>query len=84
MTRAGRARGGLVAGLFAALLGAAAAVGCGGEQKAAELFSTAEFEERQFNRDHARELYLEIIQRYPDSEFAAKARARLQTLDQAK
>lgn len=82
MSRAGaRCRLGVAAAgvLLALVLG-----GCNGEQKAAELFETAEFEERQFNREHARELYSEIVEKHPDTEWAGKARARLQALDQAK
>jgi outer membrane protein assembly factor BamD (BamD/ComL family) len=50
--------------------------GCTG-QKAAELYETAQFEEKQNNPEHAAELYEEILRKYPDSEFAQKARARL-------
>jgi TolA-binding protein len=76
--------GGFGALLGAVLLAAVTLGGCGGEQKAAELFSTAEFEERQSNREHARELYDQIIRDYPDTEWAGKARTRLQALDQTK
>lgn len=50
-------------------------LGCGEDPK--ELFETAQFEERQANRDHARELYERIIEGSPDSEWATKARVRL-------
>jgi outer membrane protein assembly factor BamD (BamD/ComL family) len=50
--------------------------GCTG-QKAAELYETAQFEEKQNNPEHATELYEEILRKYPDSEFASKSRERL-------
>ncbi|MCC2641825.1 MAG: uncharacterized protein K0S45_2238 [Nitrospira sp.] len=49
---------------------------CGPDQ-AAQLLDTAQFEERQNNRAHAKELYEEIIHRYPDSPAAETARMRL-------
>lgn len=65
------------------LLLAASAVmalaGCNGE-KGKEQFDTAQFEEKQNNRDHAIQLYEEIVSKYPDSPFAAKARERLSVL----
>ncbi len=53
--------------------------GCTG-QKAAELYETARFEEKQNNPEHAAELYEEILRNYPESEFAKKARERLTDL----
>ena len=53
---------------------------CGPDQ-AAQLLETARFEERQTNKAHARELYGEIIRRYPDSPAAKIARTRLAELD---
>jgi TolA-binding protein len=53
---------------------------CSAENKAAELFETAAFEEVQFNTDHAKELYQEIIERYPDTETARKARQAMERL----
>ena len=53
--------------------------GCTG-QKAAELYETARFEEKQNNPEHAAELYEEILRKYPESEFAQKARERLADL----
>lgn len=50
--------------------------GCSGE-KAKDLMDTALLEEKQNNPDHARQLYREIIQKYPDSPFAQDARKRL-------
>jgi TolA-binding protein len=62
--------------VLATLLLAAA---CGGG--AGELLETAQFEELQRNTTHARELYQEILRRYPDSPEAAQARERLQALE---
>jgi TolA-binding protein len=53
--------------------------GCTG-QKAAEMYETAKFEELQNNQEHAVKLYKEIIKRYPESEYAPKARKRLKEL----
>ncbi|KJU81801.1 lipoprotein [Candidatus Magnetobacterium bavaricum] len=50
--------------------------GCTGK-KAQELFETAQFEEKQNNREHARQLYEEIVTKFPDSEYAGKAKERL-------
>lgn len=44
------------------------------------IFETAEFEELQNNREHAMQLYEEIIKKYPEGEYAAKAEARLDEL----
>ena len=55
--------------------------GCGGESPES-LFETAQFEERQTNVAHARELYQRIILEHPDSEWAKKATARLEQLEQ--
>ena len=56
------------------LLGLLAA--CGEDPR--QLFETAQFEEKQQNRAHAEELYQQIIQEHPESEFAEKARQRLE------
>ncbi|HET6515096.1 MAG TPA: tetratricopeptide repeat protein [Thermodesulfovibrionales bacterium] len=48
--------------------------------KSAELLETAQFEEVQKNREHARELYEEILKKYPESEEAKRARERLSAL----
>ncbi len=53
---------------------------CSGD-KAKDLLETAEFEERQMNLPHAKQLYNEIIHTYPGSKEAAAARARLDQLD---
>lgn len=48
--------------------------------RAADMYDTAQLEERQRNIDHARQLYSEILEEYPDSPYAEKARERLQEL----
>ncbi len=71
-------------GLSAAALAAwLALAGCGGD-KAQELFETAQFEERQNNLEHARQLYEEILREYPKSEAAKAAEARLRELQRPK
>ena len=55
--------------------------GCGGESPES-LFETAQFEERQTNVVHARELYQRIILEHADSEWAIRAKARLEQLEQ--
>lgn len=52
---------------------------CSGK-KAEEMFETAQFEEVQRNVVHARQLYLEILEKYPESEYAHKAAERLEAL----
>ncbi len=49
---------------------------CSGDT-AKELLETAEFEERQMNLPHAKQLYEDIIRLYPTSKEAETARARL-------
>jgi len=44
------------------------------------LYETAQFEELQNNREHARKLYEEVIEKYPDSEYASKAKTRISAL----
>ena len=58
-----------------------AVLGCGDPAK--DLFETAQFEERQHNQTHARELYEQIVKQYPASDFAKKADARLADLGSA-
>ena len=55
-----------------------------GEHGGKDLFETAQFEEKQNNVPHAKELYQEILTKYPQSEYARKAEARLQRLNEAK
>jgi hypothetical protein len=45
-----------------------------------ELLETAEFEKRQHNVAHAKQLYEEIVRSYPSSPQAETARARLAAL----
>ena len=56
--------------------------GCGGESPES-LFETAQFEERQTNVAHARELYQRIMDEHPGSDWAKKARARLEQLEKS-
>ena len=53
--------------------------GCG--DGAEEMFETAQFEEVQNNREHARQLYNRILRDHPDSPFAARARERLAAME---
>ena len=50
--------------------------GCSGNG-AEQLFDTAKLEELQNNREHASRLYQEIIEKYPESEYAKRAKERL-------
>ena len=52
---------------------------CSGD-KAKELYETAQFEEKQNNREHAIKLYEEIVSKYPGSPNAKIARERLAAL----
>ena len=54
---------------------------CGCSDKAAEIYDIAQFEEKQKNNKHAAELYEDIIKKYPDSEYAKKAKQRLIEID---
>lgn len=69
--------------LMAVLLLAAAVSACSGNG-AAELYETAQLEERQNNPAHARELYEENTKKYPGSDYAQKAEARLRELSPEK
>lgn len=53
-------------------------LGCSDPAK--EKFDTAQFEEQQFNKEHATELYREIVQKHPDSPYAKQAKERLKAL----
>ena len=55
-------------------------VGCGGESPDS-LFETAQFEEKQTNFTHAKELYRQIIHDHPDSEWARRAKERFEALE---
>ncbi len=52
---------------------------CSGN-KAEELFETAKLEELQNAPDHAMQLYQEIVDKYPESEYARKAKERLSAM----
>jgi TolA-binding protein len=64
---------------FLTIILAIVLVACSG-QKASELYDTAKFEELQNNREHAIQLYEQIIVRYPSSDYAVKAKERLDLL----
>jgi TolA-binding protein len=51
--------------------------------KPKELLEIAEFEERQMNLPHAKQLYEDVIRLYPTSQEAATARTRLAALKQS-
>ncbi len=50
---------------------------CSADQ-AKDLFETAQFEELQNNREHAEQLYKEIVSKYPESPYSRKAEERLE------
>jgi TolA-binding protein len=58
---------------------ALALYGCSGTSPE-DLFDTARLEERQYNFDHAKELYERILAEHPQSDYAAQARERLAEL----
>jgi TolA-binding protein len=53
---------------------------CSGD-KPKELLETAEFEERQQNVAHARQLYEDLVRLYPSSPQAETARTRLDLIN---
>ena len=53
--------------------------GCSSD-KSNELLETARFEEKQNNNEHARKLYQEIVEKYPESPAAKEAQERLAAL----
>ena len=63
---------------YARILGLVALLGCGSGAK--ELLDTARLEEVQNNPTHARELYQELMRRYPDTPEARTADERLRAL----
>lgn len=65
--------------LVLAVLMLALIAGCA--DKAKELFETAQFEEKQFNKPHATKLYRQIVEQYPDSQYAKQAKSRLTELE---
>lgn len=58
--------------------------GCSSGGNGQELMETAQFEEKQGNREHATKLYQEIIRKHPGSENAKKAEARLAEISRPK
>ncbi|MDF0642701.1 MAG: hypothetical protein P0111_01615 [Nitrospira sp.] len=54
--------------------------GCTGD-KPKELLETAEFEERQMNLPHAKQLYEDLVRQYPTTPEADIARSRLAALN---
>lgn len=50
-------------------------------KKAEEMYETAQFEELQRNTVHAKQLYREIMEKYPETEYAVKASASLKALE---
>lgn len=67
------------------ILALALLTGCASpEKKAAELLETAQFEEKQNNREHASKLYNEIIAKYPSSPAAQTASARIAEMNSKK
>ncbi|MBW1800181.1 MAG: hypothetical protein JRJ85_05560 [Deltaproteobacteria bacterium] len=65
--------------LVCILATALAFMSCSGK-KAEEMYETAQFEELQKNYVHARQLYQDIIKKYPDSDYSKKASDRLTAL----
>ncbi|MBE9537255.1 MAG: hypothetical protein IMF07_08750 [Proteobacteria bacterium] len=64
---------------FVVILAAILLTACsGGSPK--ELYETAKFEELQNNHLHAVELYTEIIDNHPESEYAGLSKERLSAL----
>ncbi|MEW6683134.1 MAG: hypothetical protein AB1451_09480 [Nitrospirota bacterium] len=67
-----------------ALLLAVSSVACTSAERAAqEAYELAQFEQKQGNAEHARQLYQEVITKYPDTSWAKKARAGLSELQPA-
>ena len=69
----------VVLGMIIALLLGIVLGACGGEGPES-LYGTAQFEEKQMNKAHATQLYEQIIREHPDSEWAEKAKVRLEEL----
>jgi TolA-binding protein len=69
--------GPIVLGLVLALSPAACT---SSERSAQEAYELAQFEEKQGNAAHARQLYQEIVTKHPETAWAEKANARLTEL----
>lgn len=63
--------------IFTGLLGCTNA-----EDRAGDLYDTAQFEEQQTNIEHAVQLYDELLELYPDTSWAKKARDRLEAIEE--
>ena len=70
----------ITACLFVIALGLS---GCTGDS-AKEMYETAQFEKRQNNQTHAKQLYEAIIKDFPNGDYAKKAGERLAQLSQSK
>lgn len=70
----------LVAVVVTMLFGLTLVLSACSSDSAKELFETAKFEELQNNKEHAKELYEEVVKKYPRSEYAKKAEERLSAL----
>jgi TolA-binding protein len=66
--------------VFSLLFALAITVSGCAKDGAKELFETAKLEELQHNTDHALQLYQEIVEKYPNSEYATTAQGRLDAL----
>lgn len=66
------------------LLGLAIAISSCSGNNAKELFETAKLEKLQNAPDHAMKLYQEIVNKYPESEYAQKAKERLTAMKKGK
>lgn len=55
---------------------------CGGDSPKS-MFDTAQLEELQNNSKHAKEIYEDIISKHPNTEYAQKAKERLDKLVQS-
>ena len=63
----------------------AGSIGCASaEDRAGELYDTAQFEEKQTNFEHATHLYREILVDYPETSWADEARERLEAIEESK
>jgi TolA-binding protein len=50
-------------------------------QEAKDLYETAQFEEKHFNKPYATELFRHIVEQYPNSPYASQAKNRLAELE---
>ena len=67
-----------------ALLLAVSTPACTSAERAAqETYELAQFEQKQGNAEHARQLYQDVVAKYPNTSWAEKARASLADLPAA-